>query len=138
MSSLMDFLLIDGFTLLMTPIGDIGSMAGVAWPPPTPQQSSTARPSVSDTDGMTGPSPRLQGHPLPADVALAPPLMTSCWNCLCHDVLKFWPDALAKALQNKDELKLDGLLRQHGEGWPPCPWYLFQKAFPLKQRGRRL
>ena len=35
MSSLMDFLLMDGFTLLMKPIGDIGSMAGVAFPPPT-------------------------------------------------------------------------------------------------------
>merc|ERR1712086_464347 len=38
----------------------------VTWPPPPSQQSSTVRPSVSGTDDMSGPSPGLQGHPLPA------------------------------------------------------------------------
>ena len=44
-------------------------------------RSSTARPSDGGTDGTTSPSPGLQGHPLPADVAVAPSQRSSTARC---------------------------------------------------------
>ena len=59
-----------------------------------------------------------------------PAIMVSCWGCLCHDVLRRWPDALSivTTKTQRFHVALDELLREHGEAAPPSPWYLFQRV----------